>query len=86
MQLSIDPTLLAGFLLALVRTSAWIVVCPPFNNNAIPARVRLGIAAGLAIAVAPRLKFSPEVFQLGNFAGAVVYFAIRSERLSRFAW
>ena len=73
MQLSIDPTLLAGFLLALVRTSAWIVVCPPFNNNAIPGRVRLGIAAGLAIAVAPRLKFSPEVFQLGNFAGAVVY-------------
>jgi flagellar biosynthetic protein FliR len=73
MQVSIDPTLLAGFLLALVRTSAWIMVTPPFNNASIPARAKLVVSVGLAIAVAPRLKFSPEVFQLGNFAAAVVY-------------
>ncbi|MCU1344996.1 MAG: Flagellar biosynthesis protein FliR [Acidimicrobiia bacterium] len=73
MQVSIDPTLLAGFLLALVRTSAWIVVTPPFNHPSIPGRVKIIVSAGLAIAVAPRLTFSPAVFELGNFAAAVVY-------------
>src|SRR4051794_26946406 len=73
MNVSVDPLLLAGFLLALVRTSAWIVVCPPFNNNSIPGRVKLILAIGLAIAVAPRVKVAPEVFQLGTFAGAVVF-------------
>jgi flagellar biosynthetic protein FliR len=75
-QISVDPTFLGGFLLALVRTSAWITVTPPFNTNAIPQRVKLIIAASLALAVAPRLEFSPHLFEVGNFAAAVAYQAL----------
>lgn len=42
-----------GFVLALVRASAWVVVCPPFSNSSIPAIAKIGVAAGLALVAAP---------------------------------
>ena len=53
MELSV-PTLLA-VLLATVRASAWLVVAPPFSSKAIPSLVKVAIALGLALAVAPSL-------------------------------
>lgn len=46
---------LVGFLLALVRVTAWMSVCPPFNTRMIPRLVKLGCAAGIAMCVAPQL-------------------------------
>jgi flagellar biosynthesis protein FliR len=64
---------LAGFLLALVRTSAWIVVTPPFSSRAIPPRVSISLAAGLALIMAPAVPVAPELFQFWPFVSAVAY-------------
>lgn len=40
-----------AFLLALVRSTAWVSFAPPFSSPAIPYVVRLGLAVGLALAV-----------------------------------
>ncbi len=52
MSIEVDPTVLVGFLLALVRTIAMLTVAPPFSGPFIPVRIRLGIAAGLSVATA----------------------------------
>lgn len=47
---AVGTTMLAG-----VRVAAFLTVAPPFANRAVPARVRVILALGLALAVAPRL-------------------------------
>ncbi len=42
---------LFAFLLALARASAWLAFAPPFSTSAIPAVVKFGLAAALALAV-----------------------------------
>ena len=39
----------------MVRASAWVVMAPPFNNRMIPAQVKAGLSAALALGVAPQL-------------------------------
>ncbi|MDQ2650669.1 MAG: flagellar biosynthetic protein FliR [Actinomycetota bacterium] len=56
MTIRIDPTLAVGYLMALARATAWIVVSPPFNTRMVPARIKVGLAAALALAVGPRLQ------------------------------
>ena len=46
---------LLALLLATMRTSAWLIICPPFNNRAIPARVKALLAVGLSLPMMPRL-------------------------------
>ncbi|HTV10757.1 MAG TPA: flagellar biosynthetic protein FliR [Acidimicrobiales bacterium] len=43
------------FMFALVRATAWLSFAPPFSSQTIPAVVRLGLAASLALAVTPTL-------------------------------
>ncbi|MGD9793751.1 MAG: flagellar biosynthetic protein FliR [Acidimicrobiia bacterium] len=73
MNVTLPTELLAGFLLALVRTSAWLVVTPPFNSNAIPQRVKFGLSASLALVLAPTVTLDPTLFQFWPFATAVAY-------------
>jgi flagellar biosynthetic protein FliR len=47
--------LLLGFLLAVVRTTAWLAVAPPFNTRMVPATAKVGLAVALAVPIAPRL-------------------------------
>jgi len=47
---AVGTTMLAG-----VRIAAFLSVAPPFAHRAIPARVRVILALGLALAVSPRL-------------------------------
>jgi flagellar biosynthetic protein FliR len=54
--------LLTAFLLALARSSAWVVIAPPFNTRSIPTLVKIGLAGSLALFVAPQL--SSRVVQL----------------------
>ncbi|SDY81637.1 flagellar biosynthetic protein FliR [Micromonospora pattaloongensis] len=46
---------LLALLLATVRASAWLVVCPPFQGRVIPAQVKPLLALALALPVTPDL-------------------------------
>ena len=64
-QLPVD--LILGFVLAIVRTAAWLTVAPPFNTRMVPAPAKVGLAIALAIPVAPKVAQSappPEVVPL----------------------
>lgn len=55
MVVEASAALLTSFLLALLRTSAWLVLVPPFNGRTIPVQVKVAVALALAIPVAPQL-------------------------------
>lgn len=76
MTITIAPELLAGFFFALVRTSAWITVTPPFSSNAISFRVKIAIAAAISFNLAPKLGNHPEAFEFWNFVAGIVYQAV----------
>jgi flagellar biosynthetic protein FliR len=66
-----------GFVLALVRASAWVVVCPPFSNRAIPAVAKIGLAACLALVAAPAAgRHLPATLGTAGFVTAVVEQAV----------
>lgn len=46
---------LIGFLFALVRTTSFMVIAPPFNSRSIPRRIKLGAAAGISLVLATKL-------------------------------
>lgn len=67
MTAQISSELLLGFVLAVVRASAWLVVVPPFNTRMIPAQAKIAFAVALAIPVAPQVAATappPEVAPL----------------------
>lgn len=55
MTLEVPTAQLVALLLATVRASAWLVVCPPFQHRAIPAPVKALLALALALPVAADL-------------------------------
>ena len=64
MNPSVPVDLVLGFVLAVVRSAAWLAVAPPFNTRMIPAPAKVAFAVALAIPVAPRIAASappPEV-------------------------
>lgn len=81
---TIEPAMLVGFSLALVRSAAWVAVCPPFNSPTIPVRIRAGVAVALSFAMAGRFANTvtgAELNQTGPFvllllAQAIAGFAI----------
>jgi flagellar biosynthetic protein FliR len=69
---SLDPALF-GFLLALARVSAVVMLMPGIGENWVPPRARLGIAFGLALIVAGSVgvpQSLPETFSART--GAVI--------------
>jgi flagellar biosynthetic protein FliR len=71
--LSIAPDLLVGFLFALVRTSAWITLAPPFSSATIPNRVKVVIAAAIAMVLAPQVQGRTGLFDLVPFTMGIAY-------------
>jgi flagellar biosynthetic protein FliR len=67
-----DPGLLIGFLLALVRASAWLLIVPPFATRSIPAMVKIGLAAAIALPVAGKLAPETNIVDLGPLLAAIV--------------
>ena len=64
MNPSVPVDLVLGFVLAVVRSAAWLAVAPPFNTRMIPAPAKVAFAVALAIPVAPRIAATappPEV-------------------------
>lgn len=56
MNLVIDPGLVVGYLLALTRTIAWVMITPPFGTRMVPTRIKVGLAAALTLAVGARVE------------------------------
>lgn len=72
MTVEASPALIVGFVLAVVRAAAWVALVPPFGTRSIPAQVKVGFAAALALPVAPRLAADPPSLDLPSLIGAVV--------------
>lgn len=73
MQIDISAPWLIAFLLVLARALAWMMVVSPFSNRrAIPLMATVGIGAGLAILVAPRLEHSALPTDTAGLVGALV--------------
>jgi flagellar biosynthetic protein FliR len=72
-----DPQLVTAFILALVRASAWLFVAPPFNTRLVPIPVKAGLAAALALSVAPHAANGAELsLDTGPFVTAIVVQAL----------
>lgn len=67
METALPVNYLVGFLLALVRTTSWMAVSPPFNTRTIPRLVKLGIAAAISMALAPRMPVDQVTLETGPF-------------------
>jgi flagellar biosynthetic protein FliR len=55
MSAALAPAVLVGYLLAVVRAVAWVYTSPPFHGHIIPSKVKIGLAAGLSLALGPHL-------------------------------
>jgi flagellar biosynthetic protein FliR len=66
------PAFILGFVLAVVRAAAWIVVVPPFNSRTIPTLVKMGLAAGLALPVAASMGHQNIPTDAAPLIGAVI--------------
>jgi flagellar biosynthetic protein FliR len=75
-SLDIATPLLVGFLLGSVRAIAWLVVVPPFSAKTVPAQVKVILAMGLSLPVAPKLaETAPEPTLVGMLGGAALQVA-----------
>ncbi|OIH93709.1 flagellar biosynthetic protein FliR [Curtobacterium sp. MCBA15_001] len=72
MDLTIDFDALEGTMLAGVRMIAFFLIAPPFSYKAFPATVKLILALGLAIGVAPRVTAGYVSLDTGAFLVALV--------------
>lgn len=72
MQVEVPTAALIGFCFALVRTTAWITICPPFNSPAVPKRVRVGLATAISFVIAPSLGGTVSSLALGPFVIALL--------------
>ena len=67
MNAEVPADLVLGFVLAVVRAAAWLMVSPPFNTRMFPIQAKMGFAVALAIPLAPQVAATapePEVAPL----------------------
>lgn len=72
MDFNVSTSLLLAFLLATVRTSAWIVIVPAFGTRTLPAVTKVALAMALAFPVAGRLAPEAPAPQLVPMLSAIV--------------
>jgi flagellar biosynthetic protein FliR len=70
--LELSAGLLSGYLLALVRAVAWVMITPPFATRMVPVQVKVGFAAALALALGPRLAEHGVPLEVGPLVIAAV--------------
>jgi flagellar biosynthetic protein FliR len=71
-NLSVSTSLLIAFLLATVRTSAWIILVPAFGTRTLPSIVKAALSMALAFPVAQRLAPQAPAPELGPLLGAIL--------------
>jgi flagellar biosynthetic protein FliR len=64
---------LAGYLLVMLRITAWLVIAPPFSHKAIPAQVKALSGLGLTLAVGASMDFSTVSLETGPLVTAAVW-------------
>ncbi len=72
LSFSIDPALIVSFLLVMTRMVTVLTIAPPFRGSTMPVRVRVAVAAGVALVVGPRVPVDVE-FDVLPLVGAVTY-------------
>ncbi len=73
MVVDISAPLLVGFVLALVRALAWLMIVPPFGNRSVmPTIVTIGLAMSLALVAAPHVAGSNVPLSTPTLIGAVL--------------
>ncbi|NUR07695.1 MAG: flagellar biosynthetic protein FliR [Nocardioidaceae bacterium] len=55
MEISLPAAPIVAVVLASVRIVAWLMVAPPFSSRAVPVTVKVLLALGLSLVVAPRM-------------------------------
>lgn len=66
MTVVIDPTVVVGYLMALVRTIAWVMITPPFGSRMVSTRIKVGLAAALTLAVGSGLENQQVALDAGS--------------------
>jgi flagellar biosynthetic protein FliR len=69
---SLPVDLVLGFVLAVVRASAWLLVVPPFNTRMLPVQAKVGFAVAMALPVAPKLAETAPAPELGPLVTATL--------------
>lgn len=72
MDINVSTSLLVAFLLATVRTSAWILIVPGFGTRAIPWLTKAALSMALAFPVAHRLAPQAPPPELGPMLAAIL--------------
>lgn len=72
MRVVADPQALVGYLLAMTRGVAWLLVTPPFGSRMIPARVKVGVAAAVALAAGGQAELGAVPLETGPLVTAVL--------------
>jgi flagellar biosynthesis protein FliR len=71
-NIQVSTPFLIAFLLATVRTSAWIVIVPAFGPRTMPAIAKAGLSMALAFPVAGHLASQAPAPEAGPLLGAVL--------------
>jgi flagellar biosynthetic protein FliR len=71
-RLLLDPADLVAYLLVMTRLVTVLVIAPPFSGGMLPNRVRVGLAAALALLVAPNIPVDVSL-DAGSLIGAILY-------------
>lgn len=72
MNIQVSTPLLIAFLLATVRTSAWIVIVPAFGPRTIPPLAKAGLSMALAFPVAHHLAAQAPPPEVGPMLAAIL--------------
>lgn len=76
LEFGLAPAALSGYLLALVRATAWVFVMPPFAGRSMPQQVKVGLAAALAMALGPQLADHAVPLEAGPLLAAALLQAL----------
>lgn len=72
MTWTLDQTWLEAVLLASVRIVTFLFLAPPFAHRGVPAHVKVMLAVGLALAVAPTVTVAYQPGSLGDYLLALL--------------
>ena len=72
LEFGIAPAALTGYLLALVRATAWVFVMPPFASRGVPRQVKVGFAAAPSLALGPQLADHGVPLEAGPLLAAAI--------------
>jgi flagellar biosynthetic protein FliR len=72
-EASFAPGTLVAFLLAMVRTTAWLTMSPPFARTLMPAKVRVGLGVAIGFLLAGQVDASTIDLDVVSLSLAIGY-------------